>query len=120
MSKLLLIGLLLSAGCAHNARNPAPVVAPFPTRVENTGSMRPTLKGGELLNVVSWPWILLKVGDVVVYSDRILHILVIHRVHAIGINSKGERFLICKGDSNPLPDTYIVLERDYVGFIPNL
>jgi len=89
--------------------------APFLTDISYTGSMRPTLKGGEVLSVVDVPFEDVEVGMIVV-SDLIKskNILPIHRVIAIRTLG-GKRYLITQGDHNMHQDPWHITKDDYIG-----
>lgn len=80
----------------------------------NTGSMFPTLKGGEIYAVLPAAFNSLKVGDVIVYYWPQRHLNVIHRIVAIRQSAHG-RALVCKGDANSIRDPLMVTEAEFVG-----
>lgn len=90
------------------------LTAPVLMRVSHTGSMRPLLKGGELVAVSKQEFATLKVGDLVIiwYEGRQLH--VIHQI----IERRATLFGLgyaTKGLSNPERDRVILTADNYVG-----
>jgi signal peptidase I len=110
-ARLLAINFALALCCKAIAQAP---VAPFVTYVAHTGSMRPTLKGGELVAVGPARIEEVKVGDVVVWRWEATKKNVIHRVIAIRRTRDGIG-LVTKGDANLERDRVIVTADILVG-----
>ena len=77
--------------------------AESPIVVVLSGSMEPGYHRGDLLllNLWSEP---IQVGDICVYRLEGKDIPIVHRVHRVHENKKGDLFILTKGDNNPGDD----------------
>lgn len=89
-------------------------LTPYLTHVGFTGSMLPTLKGGEVVLVNPVPIADVRVGDVVVARWEARGLNVIHRVLRINV-IRGEIVLTTKGDNNVDADAFKVTQKDFRG-----
>ena len=91
--------------------------APCLMRVAYTGSMIPTLVGGEVVRVLACAIENVPVGSVVV-SERIgAGIYPCHRVIYKGRAANGGTYLITKGDNNRERDFIPVSKEDFIGVV---
>ena len=113
MKCLIAISLLLALPLC--ARPTAPYVA----LIANTGSMRPTLQGGEKILVLPCPWDKVQVGMVIVFERAAQGLFVCHRVIAVRVAANGKRYLVTKGDANREPDPveWHVTEDEFIGVL---
>lgn len=94
------------------------MTAPGLTKVSFTGSMRPTLKGGEILSVKATPFEDVKLGDVIITWWEGRKINVIHRVIAFVYDHEGKvAGFVTKGDGNAERDVVITTRTEYVGVV---
>ena len=90
-------------------------------RVLPTGSMMPIFDESHYLIVDKREFSDIKVGEVIVYRtktpfivDGISYDCV---VHAVWRKSSGGRVVLCKGVNNPVPDSELITEADYLGTV---
>ena len=110
-----LAALVLALALAANAV--ARPVAPFLTTIADTGSMRPTLMGGEVLKVLPCAFANVPVGAVIVFEDVARGLFIVHRVIARGRAGNGKVWLRTKGDANRDADPWRVCEADFMGVL---
>ncbi|RLG52161.1 MAG: signal peptidase I [Thermoproteota archaeon] len=89
-----------------------------PFTVVTSGSMRPTLKEGDLLIVrgVRSPSAL-KEGDIIVFRYKFSDKPVVHRIIRVIRTEHGEVYFQTKGDANPAPDAGYRTARDILGVV---
>jgi signal peptidase I len=111
IAAVLLSAVLLVAGCVS-----VPATPPLGTikRIEvlDTGSMVPTLRGGEKLDVIPVPFEKLRVGYLVVFLPAWNARPVVHRI----VGHEGGRF-ITRGDAILYPDPGYLTADNYVGVV---
>lgn len=78
-------------------------------------SMLPTITvGSNIYADVSVPFRDLKVGDIIVYRTNVKNDAfaknIVHRVY-----KKQGQFIVCKGDNNPVEDSEVVTEVNFLG-----
>lgn len=114
MRWLILVLLLVLAGCSK-LETPKRAVAPTTAVVGNTGSMRPTLQGGEIYFLAEWEFEKLQVGDIIVVWWEGRGLNVIHRI--IAVRRSGDRIdgYVTKGDANPERDPVLCTRENFVG-----
>jgi len=89
-------------------------------RVLPTGSMLPVFDENFYLLVEKRPFKDLEVGQVIVYRCEpfvIGGITYSSVVHAVWRKSSGGRVVLCKGVNNPVPDSELVTEINYLGTV---
>ena len=70
-----------------------------------TNSMEPTIHTGDYIMFTRVGFDDVKTGDIIVYRSETSNIFIVHRVIGDGVDDKtGEKFLVTKGDNNPIPD----------------
>ena len=109
-----LLILIVAAFLAPRRGHDDAPLTPYTANVGFTGSMLPTLKGGELLQVIPVPIEDVKVGDVIVARWEARGLNVMHRVLRINV-IRGEVVLTTKGDNNVEADAFKVTRRDFRG-----
>lgn len=76
-----------------------------------TGSMEPTLHGGDVLTVEAVPFEALRVGDIIIFwSPDQKHQKIVHRIFEV---RRG--YVWTKGDANARPDPFEVRREQVVG-----
>lgn len=80
-----------------------------------TGSMRPTLQGGEQYFLAEWDFQKVQVGDIIVVWWEGRGLNVIHRVIARKMDGDRVVGLVTKGDANPERDRVICTPENFVG-----
>lgn len=92
------------------------IVAPSWARAAFTGSMRPTLMGGERYLIEAAPFEAIREGDVIVVWWQARALNVVHRVISIKRDGQGRnQALVTKGDANQVRDPYLCTPENYVG-----
>lgn len=82
-----------------------------------TGSMKPSIQGGERIKVLAVQFDHVQAGMVVVFERIELGLFVGHRVLAVRIAANGVRYLITKGDANMHEDPWHTTAEEYVGVL---
>lgn len=108
--------LLALVVCSCSPHKDEKHVAPLYANVSNTGSMEPTLHGGDVVFVAKRPIEKVVVGDIIdTYWDG-AGLNVCHRVIDRKIVN-GKVVLITKGDANTVRDVHVTTEENYIGVV---
>jgi signal peptidase len=118
MQGQLLLASLLVLGALGVSSFTFPLLlrTPTPLVVVMSGSMKPSLRPGDLLVVEGYRSRGPEVGDVVVYRSRRYGRVVVHRV--VGVDeAEGKNILLTKGDAVELADGEPVEMGDVLGSV---
>jgi signal peptidase len=118
MQEQLLLASLLVLGALGVSSFTFPLLlrTPTPLVVVMSGSMKPSLRPGDLLVVEGYRSRGPEVGDVVVYRSRRYGRVVVHRV--VGVDeAEGKNILLTKGDAVELADGEPVEMGDVLGSV---
>ena len=124
---LIILTLALAAGTIDADAHPLNTWDSYKSRVAFTGSMRPFLKGGEVVTILRVPYTFLREGMVVTYHNPVLNSKsdVIHRIVKRCV-VRGKVVFIVAGDANPPrmgrrsnsnQDPGYLTEENYVGVL---